>query len=118
MPRKASTRSGIRPTISQAPSPNLVTATTPSTIVVSTAPTPLSSACPRQPGARSRRHFRYMPACESEKGTRPPPAGRAPPPPLQVHAGLRERERDEHADHVERDERVGVAAEDDDQHRG
>ena len=33
------------------------------------------------------------------------------------HARLRQRERGEHADRVERDQRVGLAAEDDDQHR-
>ena len=44
-----------------------------------------------------------------------PPARLAQPPPVKHHAELRQRERDEHADHVERDQRVRVAAEDDEQ---
>ena len=46
-----------------------------------------------------------------------PPARLAQPPPVHDHSGLRQRERDEDADHVERDQRVRVAAEDDEQQR-
>ena len=88
-----STRIGISRMMIHAPSCAFVTATTTSTMPVTTAPKPLMAALVRQPGVRSFHQCTTMP-------------------------GLRERERDEHADHVERDQRVRVAAEDDEQQRG
>ena len=84
--------SGISSRTIQAPSSVLVTATMTRTMPVTSAPKPLISALVFQPGALR-------------------------PPPVDHHAGLRQRERDEHADHVERQQRVRVAAERDDQDR-
>ena len=69
----------------------LVVATMISTMPVTSAPKPLIAALVRQPGVRS-------------------------VPPVDDHPGLRQRERHEDADHVERNQRVRVAAEDDQQH--
>ena len=83
---------GISRRTIHAPSSVFVTATMISTMPVTIAPKPLIAALVFQPGSRSL-------------------------PPVQHHAGLRQRERDEHADHVERHQRLRVAAEDDDQDR-
>ena len=56
----------------QAPSANLVTATTTRTRVVATAPTRLNSALVSHPSPPSRRHFRTMPAWESVNETNTP----------------------------------------------
>ena len=73
-------------TTSQAPSANFATAKMTATMPVATAPKPLMAMLRRQPGSwRS--------------------------PPVPDHAGLRERDRGEHADRIERDERLDPAAE-------
>ena len=77
----SSTMIGISSRTIQAPSSVLVIATMTSTTPVTTAPKPLMSALVFQPGSRSL-------------------------PPVNDHAGLRQRERDEHADHVERQQRA------------
>ena len=69
-----------------------MTATITSTMPVTTAPKPLMKALVFQPGS-----FVL--------------------PPVDDHAGLRQRERDEDADHVERQQQLRVAAEPDDQDR-
>ena len=86
------TMSGMSSTTIQAPWVNLVTAMTTVTTPVTTAPMPLIARRQRQPGPR---------------------VGE----PVPHHAGLRQRERDEDADRVERDQGVGLAAEEHDQER-
>ena len=84
--------SGISSRTIHAPSSVFVTATMTSTMPVTTAPKPLMSALVFQPAS-----------CVL--------------PPVDDHARLRQRERDEHADHVERQQALRVAVERDDQDR-
>ncbi len=84
----------MRSSTIQAPSANLATPTMIATMPVATAPAPLSAARQRQPRS----------SC-------------AQPPPVAHHPRLAEREGDEDADRVERDQVRDAAAEDDDQRR-
>ena len=87
------TRTGISTITSHAPSTNLTLVTTTATTAVATQPTALMV----EPVAPARSRVAQ---------------------PVPDHAGLADREVDEHADRVERDQRVGLAAGDDDQRRG
>ena len=55
-----------------APSCAFVTATTTSTMPVTTAPKPLIEALVLQPGPRNRRQCATIPACDSVKDTKTP----------------------------------------------